>query len=195
MIWPSVDRATIAHLLDEVGEEGRLNSVMDLGKRELAALFDASADNAPLTLEDLVPAALPPLTEVIHEGKNSLPLFSRFQKRFCRPTKSNTELIGYNEQEMRLFTGPGYFVAYCPPGSDLLIDYARVPSERPSAWPPIIPNSARLGRFVYYGTNDLVRRVSRGVSIGRARKGERPIDAWFVLVQKTGAERSPARGT
>jgi hypothetical protein len=193
MIWPRVDRGTIAHLLDEVGGEARLHAVADLGKRELAALFDAAADNAPVTLDDLVPADTAPMTEVIHDGKNSLPLFSRFQKRFCRPAAASTELYGYNEQDMRLFTGPGYFVASCPPSSDLLIDYGRVPPEKPAGWPAILPNRARLGRFVYDGTHDLLRRVARGVSIGRALKGKRALDAWFVLVQRTSTARPAAR--
>ncbi len=193
MIWPSVDRGAIAHLLDEVGDEGKLNTVMDLGKRELAALFDASADNEPLTLADLVPEETAPLTEVIHEGKNSLALFSRFQKRFCRtPTKSG-ELYGYNEQEMRFWTGPGYFVAHSPPEGGVLIDYRRLPDDRPRSWPPIVSNHARLGRFVYAGMIDALRRVSQGVSIGRALRGDRPMDAWFVLVRRTVPEKPQSR--
>jgi hypothetical protein len=194
MILPRVDRAAIAHVLDEVGDEGRLNTVLELGKRELAALYDATADNEALTLDDMVPEGVPPLTEVIHEGKNSLPLFSRFQKRFCRGTSKKDELIGYNEQEMRIWTGPGFFVAYRPAPGGLLIDYRRLPEEKPASWPPIIPNHARLGRFVYYGTTDVLHRVSRGVTIGRAHKGERPIDAWFVLVRRTTSASVPSRG-
>lgn len=194
MILPSVDRGAIAHVLDEVGDEGRLNTVMDLGKRELAALFDAAADNEPVTLEDVVPSDVPPMTEVIHEGKNSLALFTRFQKRFCRPAAREGELYGYNEQEMRMWTGPGYFVAYLPPDGGVIIDYRRLPDEKPAGWPPIIPNHARLGRFVYDGMTDVLRRVSSGVSIGRAYKGERAMDAWFVLVRRTVAEKPASRG-
>jgi hypothetical protein len=192
MIWPSVDRGAIAHLLDEVGDEGRLNTVMDLGKRELAALFEASVDNDPLTLDDLVPESAAPLTEVVHEGKNSLGLFSRFQKRFCRPVGKSDELYGYNEQELRALTGPGYFVAHSPPEGGVLIDYRRLPDDRPRNWPAIIPNHARLGRFVYAGMVDVLRRVSSGVSIGRALRGDRPMDAWFVLVRRT-VEAPPTR--
>jgi hypothetical protein len=193
MIWPSVDRGAIAHLLDQVGDEGRLNTVMDLGKRELAALFDASADNEPLTLGDIVPEGTAPLTEVIHEGKNSLALFTRFQKRFCRPAARSDVLFGYNEQEMRIWTGPGYFVAHGAPEGGVLIDYRRLPDDRPRNWPPIIPNHARLGRFVYAGMVDALRRVSIGVSIGRAIRGDRPIDAWFVLVRRTVPEKPQSR--
>jgi hypothetical protein len=186
LISPTLDRKEIAHVLDEVGDQVRIETVSELDKRELATLFDAAADNDPLTLDHFVPPHVPPLTEVIHEGKNSLWAFSRFQKRFCRPPGDAglTELWGYNEHELRFFTGPGYFVAY-EQGKEVIIDYTRVPGGKPDSWPPILPTSARLSRFVYHGTNDLVRRVSRYVSVGRLRKGERPKDTWFVLVRKS----------
>jgi len=66
----------------------------------------------------------------------------------------------------------------------VIVDYKRVPGGKPDSWPEILPTSARLSYFIYHGTNDLVRRVSQHVSVGRARKGERPMDAWFVLVRK-----------
>jgi hypothetical protein len=185
MIWPTVDRKEIARVLDDVGDPVRLRTAMDLSRRELAALFDAAADNEPLALDDLVPPGVPPLTEVIHEGKNSLFLFTRFQKRFCRPPDNAIpELWGYNEQTFRFFTGPGYFVAYPTDGASLLIDYARVPPAKPEHWPEIISNRARLSRFVFYGTTDILRRVSHRVSIGRMYRGGKPRDTWFVLVRK-----------
>jgi hypothetical protein len=185
MLWPTVDRKEIAHVLDDVGDQVRIETVAELGKRELAKLFDAAADNDPLTLDHFVPPGVPPLTEVIHQGKNSLLLFSRFQKRFSRPPGDTglRELWGYNEQEFRFFTGPGYFVAY-EQGKDVIVDYTRVPAAKPDSWPAILPTSARLSRFIYHGTNDLLRRVSQHVSVGRQRKGEQPRDAWFVLVRK-----------
>ncbi len=51
-------------------------------------------------------------------------------------------------------------------------------------WPEIVPNSARLGRFVYYGMVDVMRGISTHVSIGRARKKSGWMDAWFVLVRE-----------
>ena len=192
MISPtSVDRKEIARVLDEVGEPVRIQSMADLGRRELALLFEAAADSEPLTIDDFVPPSVPPMTEVIHEGKNSLGLFTRFQKRFARPAGDahKGELWGYNEQAMRLFTGPGYFVA-APPTEKLaisgsvVIDYRRLPSDKPANWPPIMPNSARLSRFIYNGTVDVMRRVSGHVTIGRAMRDNKPMDAWFVLVRR-----------
>ena len=50
--------------------------------------------------------------------------------------------------------------------------------------PDIVPNEARLGRFVYAGMKDYMRRVSEHVSIGRAYKGGKPMNAWFVLCRE-----------
>ena len=186
LITPTVDRKELARALDDVNEETRIKAVMELRGRDLATLFEGVADNEPLRLDDFVPRETPPLTEIIHEGKNSLPTFSRFQKRFCLPAQptDRPELWGYNHQTFRWFTGPGYFVAKINADGLMLIDYTSVPEGRPSHWPPVIPNSARLGRFVYYGTSDVMRRVSRFVTVGRALKGERPMNAWFVLVRR-----------
>jgi len=188
MILPSVDRTEIARVLDDVGEHVRLETIADLGRAELAALFDAAVATEPLDLDHFVPADVPPMTEVIHEGKNSLGLFTRFQKRFCKPPQQGkpTELWGYNEQSLRLFTGPGYFVAYRPSEGGVLIDYTRVPPDKPDGWPPVLPNSARLSRFIYNGTVDAMRRVSAHVSIGRAFRAGKPLDAWFVLARRVG---------
>ena len=75
----------MAGALDGLGDDERIAAVAGLGRRQLAALFEAAADNTPLTLADLVPPEVAPMREVIHEGKNSLGVFTRFQKRLCRP--------------------------------------------------------------------------------------------------------------
>ena len=178
--------AAVAGALDGLGDDERIAAVAGLGRRQLAALFEAAADNAPLTLADLVPPEVAPMREVIHEGKNSLGVFTRFQKRLCRPRHPAAELWGYNEQDLRAITGPGYFVAH-DAGGGLVIDYRRLPPDRadlPAHWPPILPNSARLARFIYYRTVDVMRRVSDGVCVGRAHREDRPMDAWFALVRR-----------
>ena len=43
---------------------------------------------------------------------------------------------------------------------------------------------ARLGRFVYAGMIDIMRGVSTHVTIGRALKGGKFMDAWFVLCRE-----------
>lgn len=177
----------LAQQLDAMTAAARLTTIMKLGRRELAPLFEAAAVNTPLRLEDMVPAGTPPLEEVIHEGKNSLPAFKRFQKRFCRPPAAMngaTELWGYNHQWYGALTGPGYFVAHHEEDGELVVDYWRLPPDRPPNWPPIIPNSARLSRFIYYQMKDVIRRVSRHVVIGRAFRRGKPFDAWFALVRR-----------
>ncbi|HET6283802.1 MAG TPA: hypothetical protein VFH73_22805, partial [Polyangia bacterium] len=72
----------IVSSLDGLGDDDRIKTVVSLGRRHLSALYELASENAPLQLTDLVPAQVPPMTEVIHEGKNSLGVFTRFQKRF-----------------------------------------------------------------------------------------------------------------
>jgi hypothetical protein len=187
MLRPTIAPLALAGALDGLAPADRLSAVADLRRKELAALFEAAADNAALALTDLVPAATAPLVEVIHDGKNSLPMFTRFQKRFCRPAGDDLgELWGYNEQDLRTVTGPGYFVVHHARPGQLVVDYRRLPPEAPPGWPRILPNSARLSRFIYDGTVDVLRRVSEGVAIGRAFKGDKPMDAWFALVRRPG---------
>ncbi len=183
MLQPGLSPAALAGAFDQLAGEQRVAAVASLRRKQLAALFEAAADNPPLRLTDLVPADVPPMTEVIHEGKNSLGVFTRFQKRMCRPRHDPSQLWGYNEQDLRAITGPGYFVAHQDERGQLVIDYRRLPPETAPGWPPIIPNSARLSRFIYYLTVDVLRRVSDRVTIGRAYRNGRPMDAWFALVR------------
>ena len=88
--------------------------------------------------------------------------------------------------------GPGYFVAM-PSGTPewaargaVVVDYFQVPEDTaalPEHWPEVVPNSKGLSRFVYNGTRDFMRRVSKHVSIGAAYKGEKSLDHYFVLVR------------
>jgi len=153
----------------------------------MAKVWDAATGGKPLTLDDFVPPSIEPLTEVIHHGKNSLPAFVYFQKRFCRPKapEAKETLVGYNHQGHGAATGPGYFVAHPSADAGVVdIDYTITPGEKAPAWPPIEPSSARLGRFIYHGTIDVMHGVSTHVSIGRARKKSGWMDVWFVLVRE-----------
>jgi hypothetical protein len=185
----TLPQADIERALGEMPQSARRDAVLGLRPRELATLFESCADAPTRQLTDLVPAAVPPLFEIIHDGKSSLPAFNRFQKRFCRPPATDArELWGYNEQSMRAVTGPGYFVVYRQDASETgvdetVIDYRRLPPNKPDAWPPIRSNSARLSRFVYAGSVDVLRRVSAEVTIGRVYKSDKAIDVWFALVR------------
>jgi hypothetical protein len=102
----------IADYLDKLPADARLNETMALGRAEQSKLWTLSAEAAPLTLDHFVPASTADRTEVIHHGRNTLPVFTRFQKRFARPIDGSQRLFGYNEGASVKWFGPGYFVAY-----------------------------------------------------------------------------------
>lgn len=181
-----VDLEGLSRFLDELSPEARLLEARSLTPKEQAMLFDAAAGFRPLTLDDFVAPAVAPLRQVIHYGRNSLPMFRIFEKRFCRPGGDATsrELWGYNEQAFKALTGPGYFVARQENEREVMIDYCEVPPSKPESWPKILPNSARLSRFIYFGTRDLMRGVSHHVTIGRATREGKAMDNWFVLCRE-----------
>jgi hypothetical protein len=185
-----IDLEALAAALDDSSHRRRVAATRGWTGDLQARLYDQCAGRST-HLEDLVPADTAPLTEVIHEGRNSLPVFNHFQKRFCAPSAEHAsgeqpqKLWGYNEQSMRPFTGPGYFVAHEDiDAGEVMIDYRRVPPEAPADWPEVVPAEYRLGKFVYGGTVDRLRRVSEHVTIGRAfADDDEPMDNWFVLVR------------
>jgi hypothetical protein len=181
-----MDLPRIQEILDGLGHLGRVATIREWDRETQSRLWDAAKGFRPVTLTDFVPAGTPPLTEVIHHGKNTLPLFSHFQKRFCKPAEGGPTdaLYGYNHQAMSAFTGPGYYVARDDKEGEVAIDYTKIPSQKPASWPPILPNEAKLGRLVYAGMVDMMRGLSSHVTIGRAFKKGESMDAWFVLCRE-----------
>lgn len=188
----SVDLEGLSEYFDSLDSRTRIREVRSLGPKEQALLFDQAKGFRPLSLEDFVPASVPTLRQVIHYGRNSLPAFTIFEKRFCRPAPAGRNnkadlLWGYNEQPLRRLTGPGYFVVRTAPEGEVIIDYCEVPPPTPSTpwgWPRILPNSARLSRFIYYRTKDYMRGLSAHVSVGRATRDGRVMNNWFVLCRE-----------
>ena len=179
------DRAAIAALFDGLPPAERLAAMTALsGPRLQARLYGAVAGAPPVTLADLVPPDASPLREVIFHGKNSLPAFTLFQKRFCRPPRRSDELWGYNHQALAWLTGPGYFVVHEEGGRGSAIDYREVPPEHPPGWPEVKPNDRGLSRFVYGGMVDYMRRVARDVFIGSAHRGGKETGNYFVLCRE-----------
>ncbi len=184
---PTVDLARVTAILDGLGHRGRVATVRGWERPQLAALYEAAKAYRPLALDHFVPSAVGAMTEVVHHGKNSLPLFSQFQKRFARPegAAEPPQLVGFNRQANEAFTGPGYFVVHDGDvAGEIAIDYRQTPRSKVASWPAIVPNSAKLGRFVYAGMVDVMRGISGHVSIGRAWKAGRAMDAWFVLCRE-----------
>ncbi len=185
---PSLDLDAFARAFESAPHEERVAITEAIDRAGQEKLW-AAAQGGPVTIEEMVPRDLGPLRPVIFHGKNSLPLFSRFQKRFCRPAAGvgRDELWGYNHQALTAFTGPGYFVAYDSPGNTfgpVAVDYTRLPTGRPEQWPEIHDNKYRLSRFIYNGTIDYLRRVSGHLLIGRATRAQDAMPNWFLLCRE-----------
>lgn len=184
----------ICAFLDALPPKYRLSAIYDLPSSLLGPLYEKAASSAPVSLSFYVPEGRPPLTEVIHHGRNTLPVFQRFQKVFCKPSQgSETQLIGYNQSGLASkLIGPGYYVAYeTTRGTDwnrlgsVVIDYFQIPTgEVAPGWPPIQPNSQGLQAFVYHRTRDFMRRVSSHVSIGAAWKDKKALGVFFILCRE-----------
>lgn len=183
-----INMKALEEAFDDATPADRVAAIRHFSPKIQRRLFDAAAGQR-VTLAQIVPPDTGELVEVIHEGQNTLPAFRAFQKRFCKPSAgaastTRQELWGYNHQTFSGVTGPGYYVAYDDEETgEVVIDYRALPPEHPENWPEIIDNKAKLGRFVYYGMVDRLRRVSEHVTIGRAYKAK-PMSAWFVLVRQ-----------
>ncbi len=189
---PRVQREAVAKLLEEASSGERVMLTESIDGRGQAKLWQAAEGN-PVCIDELVPRDLAPLVPVIFHGKNSLPAFTRFQKRFCRPDRGNAnEIWGYNYQPVSWLaplTGPGYFVGYDAPDRPgmVAVDYRRIPSGRPADWPELHDNRYRLSRFIFNGLVDYLRRVSGHLLIGRATRGGRDLDNYFLLCREDSA--------
>lgn len=188
---PTIDLKRLAEILDGLGHEGRVHTAYGWTKKRQAELFEAAKGVMPLDLDFFVPPSVGPLVEVIHYGKNTLPMFSHFQKRFTKLKGEDFAIGGYNHQTMSPVTGPGYFVVRPIEESEkaehegeVAIDYRSLPKAKVASWPEIKGNDGGLGALVYGGMIDYMRGISTHVSIGRAYKQGKAMDAWFTLVRK-----------
>jgi hypothetical protein len=179
----------LAALLDGRSHEERVAWVRSVGRADQRRLYEAAAGFLPLALTDLVPPARADGVTVRHFGKNTLPAFTRFEKRFCRPAGEDPQhprrLYGFNFQAMAWLTGPGYFVAYADPARpEVLVDYREVPPAAPAGWPPVRRNEVGAGRLVYGFMVDRLRRVSEHVTIGSAARRGKDLGSWFLLARE-----------
>jgi hypothetical protein len=191
--WSQLVRRTgrieeIGARLDSLGHDERVAAVRSMTAKTLPLLWELS-EGTTVTLRDLVPDSVPPLTQVIHFGKNSLPAFTSFEKRFCRPSPGcNEELLyGYNEGVTRPLVGPGYFVVRETPNSlkgKTVVDYYGTPSEKPAGWPEIASTDWGIPAAVYGFMHDYLRKVSEHVTVGRAYKFHKPTNAYFLLCRQ-----------
>lgn len=172
----------IAQYLDGLPVPARVAEVLSITGRGVGRLYHAVADSSPITVDEVVPPATK--GTVIYEGRNSLPMFSRFQKRFTRLEDGG--IIGYNHQLMSFVTGPGYFWVRPPSGegphaAELYFDYTEAPPKEPAGWPAYKPNDRGLSKNVYGHMKDYMRRVAKGVMVGKAYRGGVDQKAYFSL--------------
>lgn len=188
--------AEIANLLDAWSHDERVAAVRALGRSEQRTLYKGVDGFAEVHLRDLVPPSTGDRVSVRHIGRNTLPAFTLFEKRFARPAGADAEkpdaLYGYNFQPTPLLgsiTGPGYFLAVEDPNrAEVWVDYNRVPpadaAALPAGWPAVKRNEVGLGRFVYGFMIDTLRRVSEHVTIGSAARRGKDMGSWFVLCRE-----------
>ncbi|MEZ4269453.1 MAG: hypothetical protein R3F39_24090 [Myxococcota bacterium] len=185
-----LDIKRLAAALDAMADADRVALVRTWDGKFQRQLWDACAKRGT-TMADFVPPGTPPGVQVIHAGRNSLPVFKTFEKRFCAAAGRSDALYGYNEGATRALIGPGYYVAHeYPERGEVGIDYMQVPPEDskvPAGWPSIKPNESGLQRFVYANMVDYMRKVSSHVTIGRAYKGGTVELPHTFLLVRTGA--------
>ncbi len=184
-----VDVAAISNLLDSLPHDERVAAVRSLGRSSQRTLYNAVDGFLPLRLVDLVPQSVADGEVVRHLGRNTLPAFTHFEKRFCRPKGAlpaePSVLYGFNFQTLAWLTGPGYFVAkQDPKRPEIWVDYNEVPPVHPDGWPEIRRNEVGISRFVYGFMVDTLRRVSEHVTIGSAARKRRDVGSWFVLCRE-----------
>lgn len=182
----------LARFLDGLSHQERVAAVRACGRAEQRRLYEAVKGVGRVSLCDLVALERRDLEPVRHHGKNSLPFFTHFEKRFCRPPgldpASPSALWGFNFQTLSFVTGPGYFVAHDDlRAGEVRIDYREVPpsgAALPAGWPQVRRNEAGLGRFVYGNMVDTLRAVSAHVTVGSAARGGKDLGSWFLLCRE-----------
>jgi hypothetical protein len=180
----------IADFFDALDQRDRIGAVRSLAGAQQAKLWRRVDGSGALSLDDLVPKTTPMLTPVRHYGRNSLAIFSLFEKRFYRCPEP-VQVAGANFQTLSPLTGPGYFVVRDDPARhELLVDYNVLPTTKPIEWPSVVSNERGVSRLIYGFMVDTLRRVSKHVTIGRAARRGKTMNTWFVLCREE--QRAPA---
>lgn len=180
---------TVRSFLDGLSHAERVVAIRGVGPAEQRRLYEAAKGFAELHLGDLVPASVASGETVRHFGRNTLPAFTHFEKRLCRPAEQDAAapdaLWGFNFQAMQPITGPGYFTARDDPSrAEVLVDYRVVPPRAPEGWPAVKVNERGLSRLVYGFMVDTLRRVSEHVSIGSAARKGKDLGSYFLLTRE-----------
>ena len=161
------DIDALAEALDAADHDERVKWIRRLGEKAQRRLYEM-AEGRPVDLEELVGDD----GELVrHVGKNGLPLFNRFEKCFAR---LGDQVVGYNRNNwiVQLVTGPGHYLAYPSPNrpGEIWIDYRRLPTVQHPDVPPLRSNERGIPALVFGNMVDVLRRVSKHVTIGDAFK-------------------------
>jgi hypothetical protein len=181
----SLDLDYLRQTLETCGPWARRHAVRGIDRKHMAALYEASEGAEALTLDHFAPLT-DTLQEVIHSGKNTLPAFNHFEKRFCKPDGDDPGevLWGYNQSSVTGLVGPGYFTITIVDKGEAFFDYGKVPPRKVASWPAIVPGNGGIGTLVWGGLTDRMRKVSDHVAVGRAFKNGKAMDQWFMLCRE-----------
>jgi hypothetical protein len=175
-----VDASELADWLDRLSPASRIAECLALSADQQKRLWQvASAMGSGTSGGSLVATA--DGETAVFAGRNSLRMFTRFEKWFSR---QGSEMVGCNRHALGWFTGPGYFTVQEDSRSSLLrFDYGRVPNQEPAGWPRVAGNSGIFSGTVYGGLLDEVVWVAADVLVGSALRRGTPLNSYFVLVR------------
>lgn len=180
-----IDIDGVATYLDGLDTDGRIAEIRTVPGRLQGALWAAVEGKKKVGVEHFVPSEVPDGTFIRHYGRNSLPMFNDFEKRFSRPRKGAKELWAYNHSPAMGLVGPGYFVLRKDTELDTHVcDYYRVPPIQPEGGPPVRSNTFGISFFVYAHMVDVMWGVSKHVSVGRVIRRGRPEGQYFLLCRQ-----------
>ncbi len=183
LVTEGASLAAIVQHLEGLPNDRCVAEAMELGSKEQQQLYALAKDAEVIALEQLVPQGQLNQAEVF-EGRNSLPLYSRFQKRFFR--QSDGRIFGNNTSPTEWLIGPGYFEVL--PSTDqsrgaLLIDYSYYPKQGLADWRPVVDNRKGASRFVYGGLQDYCRKVTDDLYICWVFRDGKDQGKTFVLAR------------
>ncbi len=178
-----IDIKGIAKYLDGLTHEERVAEMRTIPGRQMALLWEAEGKSRKkLSVNSFVPKDVPNCVAVRHIGRNSLPLFNDFEKRFARPKSDAKELYGYNHSDAMGLVGPGQFVlGKGKAKGEMDVDYYRIPPVRIDGFPKLQKNTFGLSFFVYGNMVDVMRHVSEHITVGRAYKYGDETGNYFLL--------------
>jgi hypothetical protein len=180
---PDTTRAALESHLDALATGAKIDQTRALGKRQLSRLWDL-CDGGKLVMDEIVPPTANEDQTFEFAGRNSLAMFSNFEKHFA---KHGDQIVGFNMNWHGAVSGWGSFTCDIAPArpDEVRFDYTALPKGVPSSWPSVRPHKGLISYFTYHNQYDYNRRVAKDVVIGCATILDKPRGAWYVLVRKS----------